>query len=62
MESFMSAMMVIEAALLSSLLAVWMTWMALRGLFELMPTTSRPVPPIRFQAGAQKWIQKRREA
>ena len=62
METFMSAVMVVEAALLSSLLAVWMTWLALRGLFQLMPATTRHARPIRFQAGPQKWIRRRREA
>ena len=62
METFMGAVIVIEAALLSSLLAVWMTWLALRGLFELMPARNRPAQPIRFQAGPQKWIRRRREA
>ena len=62
METFMGAVMVIEAALLSSLLAVWMTWLALRGLFELMPDKNSPAQPIRFQAGPQKWIRRRREA
>jgi hypothetical protein len=54
--------MVIEAALLSSLLAVWMTWLALRGLFELMPAAGRHALPIRSQAGPQKWIRRGREA
>jgi hypothetical protein len=62
METFMGAVMVIEAALLSSLLAVWMTWLALRGLFELMPAAGRHALPIRSQAGPQKWIRRGREA
>ena len=37
METFMSGAMVIEAALLSFLLALWMTWLGLCGLFRLMP-------------------------
>jgi hypothetical protein len=62
METFIGAVMVIEAALLSSLLAVWMTWLALRGPFELMPAAGRHASPIRFQAGQQKWIRKGGEA
>ncbi len=54
METFMSAVMVIEAGLLSSLLAVWLTWLALRGLFELMPAANRQAQSIRFQAGLQR--------
>ncbi len=62
METFMNAVMVIEAGLLSSLLAVWMTWLALRGLFELMPGTGRQAQPIRFQAGPQKAIRRQHPA
>jgi hypothetical protein len=61
METFMSAVMVIEAALLSSLLAVWMTWLALRGLFELMPSTRRHAQPT-FERGQQKQIGSRSTA
>ncbi len=43
METFMSGAMVIEGALLSFLLALWMTWLGLRGLFLLLPATNRPV-------------------
>ena len=55
MESFMSGAMVIEGALLSFLLALWMTWLGLSGLFRLMPAMVRPVAtrivqPIRFVA------------
>ena len=42
METFMSGAMVIEGALLSFLLALWMTWLTLRGLFRLMPVRRRP--------------------
>jgi hypothetical protein len=48
METFMSEAMMIEVALLSFLLALWMTWLALCGLFRLMPVSSRIVQPIRF--------------
>ena len=55
METFMSGAMVVEGALLSFLLALWMTWMGLRGLFRLMPVMAHPVTdrivqPIRFFA------------
>lgn len=62
MEAFMGTVVVIEAVLFSSLLAVWMTWLALRGLFELMPARNRLAQPVGFQAGPQKWIRRRREA
>jgi hypothetical protein len=41
MESFMSGAMVVEGALLSFLVALWMTWLALNGLFLLMPLTGK---------------------
>jgi hypothetical protein len=64
METFMSGAMVIEVALLSFLLALWMTWLALRGLFRLMPVTSRPlrsriVQPIRFVANMREGNRRR---
>jgi hypothetical protein len=61
METFMSGAMVIEGALLSFLLALWMTWLALRGLFWLMPATSQIVQPIRFVANQQQ-ANRRRDA
>jgi hypothetical protein len=54
METFMSGAIVIEVALLSFLLALWMTWLALRGLFRLMPVSSRIVQPIRFVANMRE--------
>jgi hypothetical protein len=64
METFMSGAMVIEAALLSFLLALWMTWLVLRGLFQLMPVTGTPatrrgVQPIRFVANGQQGNRRR---
>jgi hypothetical protein len=53
METFMSAAMVIEGVMLSFLLALWMTWLALRGLFRLMPVTTQVLQPIRFVANRQ---------
>jgi len=55
METFMSGAIAIEGALLSFLLALCMTWLALDGLFRLMPGISRPVerrlaPPVRLVA------------
>ena len=59
METFMSGAMVIEGALLSFLVALWLTWLVLRGLFRLMPSASRPVTSrivqqIRFVANPQE--------
>lgn len=64
METFMSGAMVIESALLSFLLALWMTWLALRGLFRLMPATCRPltgpiVQPIQLLANRQQGDRRR---
>jgi len=59
METFMNGAMVIEGGLLSFLLAPWMTWAGLRGLFRLLPVTSAPaagrvVQPIQLIAGRQQ--------
>ena len=37
METWMDATMLIEATMLSFLVALWIAWMSLRGLFQLMP-------------------------
>ena len=42
MEKILNGTVVIEAVLLSFLVALWLTWSALRGLFRLMPVTARP--------------------
>ncbi len=41
MEALLNGSILIEAVLLSFLLALWMMWLSLRGLFRLMPATSR---------------------
>ncbi len=41
MESFMGGAMMIETALLSFLLALWISWMGMRGLFRLDAGCSR---------------------
>jgi hypothetical protein len=40
MEPILNGTIVIQGVLLSFLLALWITWLALRGLFQLMPLTS----------------------
>jgi hypothetical protein len=40
-ETFINDAMVIEGALLSFLLALWMTWLGLSGLFRVIPATIR---------------------
>jgi hypothetical protein len=59
METFLSELVVLQGALLSFLLALWMTWMGLRGLFRLMPVMAQPITgrvflPIRFFAARQE--------
>jgi hypothetical protein len=47
METLMNGTVMVEGAPLSFLLAVWMTWLGLRGLFLLMParlSTERSKP------------------
>ena len=41
MESVMAGAVVVETALLSILMALWISWLGLRGLFQLMPGTNR---------------------
>jgi hypothetical protein len=50
MESFMDVAMLIEAAMLSFLLALWITWLGLRGLFRLLPGAKFDAAPIRIAA------------
>ena len=55
METFINGAMVVEGALLSFLLGLWMTWLGLSGLFRLMLGTRRPAvdritQPIRLVA------------
>ena len=47
MESLMSGAMLIEATMLSFLVALWITWMSLRGLFRMLPATRLNAGPIR---------------
>ena len=56
MDTFMSEAIILEAALISVLLALWITSAVLRGLFWLMSAISRPIvspvfQPIRVTAG-----------
>jgi hypothetical protein len=41
MQALMGGVMLIEATLLSFLLALCLSWMVLRGLFRIMPLSSR---------------------
>jgi hypothetical protein len=64
METLMNGTIVLEAALISFLLALWMAWMGLRGLFRLMPAKSQPdagrvAQPIRLAATRQPSHQRR---
>jgi hypothetical protein len=50
MEPWMSAAMVVEATMLSFLMALWISWMSLRGLFRLLPGAKLNAIPIRAAA------------
>ena len=50
MESWMSGTMLIEATMLSFLLALWIAWMSLRGLFRILPASRLEAIPIRSEA------------
>jgi hypothetical protein len=47
METWMEGAMLIEATLLSFLVALWITWLSLRGLFRMLPATRLDAVPIR---------------
>lgn len=47
METWMSGAMVVEATMLSFLMALWISWMSLRGLFRLLPGAKLHAIPIR---------------
>ena len=53
MRSFMSATFLVEVVFLSFLLALWLTWLGMRGLFHLLPHTSRTVAPVRYVANCR---------
>lgn len=64
MDNFMSEAIVLEAVLVSVLLALWITWLLMRGLFLLMPATNhaatpRRIRPIRLVANGQHARQRR---
>lgn len=50
MESFLNGTVMIEAGLLSVLLALWITWLALRGLFHGCALSLQPA--MKTAAGA----------
>lgn len=66
MQTFLSEAVVLDAALISVLLALWITWFALRSLFGLMSAMhhtqpSRMVQPIRVTASREQ-VSRRRDA
>ena len=42
MQNFLSEAIVLDVALISVLLALWIAWFGLRGLFWLLSATSKP--------------------
>lgn len=46
MQDFLSGVVLVNAELVSFLVALWMTWGVLRLLFRLMPATTRAVPVV----------------
>jgi hypothetical protein len=51
MQTWMGGAMLIEAMMLSFLVALWIAWVSLRGLFWMMPGTGLAPAPIRPPAG-----------
>jgi len=67
MDTFMSEAIILEAALISVLLALWLTSLLMHGLFRLMPATAhapttRPVRPIRLVASGSRATDRRNAA
>jgi hypothetical protein len=59
MDTLVNGAIVVNGALLSMLLALWLTWLCLRSLFWLMPLTGRPVAnrvtrPIRVTSNERR--------
>jgi hypothetical protein len=50
MENLMSLAMLIYATILAFLLALWIAWMSLRGLFRMLPATRLHAVAIRAEA------------
>jgi hypothetical protein len=50
METWMSGAILIEAMLLSFLVALWIAWMSLRGLFRMLPATRLNAVRVRSAA------------
>ncbi len=50
METWMSGAILVEATMLSFLLALWIAWMSLRGLFRMLPATRTNAVPVRSAA------------
>jgi len=46
METWMSGAMLVEATMLSFLVALWITWMSLRGLFRMLPAARLNAVPV----------------
>jgi hypothetical protein len=47
MESWMGGAMLIDTTMLSFVVALWIAWMSLRGLFRMLPATRIEAVPIR---------------
>jgi len=61
MDTFLGEAIVVEALLGSVLLALWMTWLVLRGLFWLMPARKSATEPVRVLA-VRQFVSRRRNA
>ena len=49
MEGLMGGVVLIEATVFSFLVALWLSWMVLRGLFRMMPLSPRTqAVPVRI--------------
>jgi hypothetical protein len=62
METWMSGVMVIEATMLSFLVALWIARMSLRGLFRVLPVTRPKTAPIRTENGSGHSLERTQES
>ena len=67
MDTFMGEAIILEATLISVLLALWLTWLLMQGLFRLMPATShapanQPARPIWLVANGGRAADRRNAA
>jgi hypothetical protein len=54
MDTWMSEAMVVEATLFSFLMALWIAWLSLRGLFGMLPRFR--IPAVRVSPATERGV------